>query len=140
MFGQRSGGDAGGEVLALEAAPDRVKALYPEERLLTHANHFESGCMESVGKKKYRPHCTGRRGRGNSFRLIMVRSEQRPFDRRSGITSETRRASANILMNHCPKWSANKQTNASFIIDLENRRLLATRGPPCQSEYGEYAL
>jgi isopenicillin-N N-acyltransferase-like protein len=33
-----------------------------------------------------------------------------------------------------------KQTNASFIIDLENRRLLATRGPPCRSEYREYAL
>lgn len=32
------------------------------------------------------------------------------------------------------------QTNASFVVDLEERRLLGQRGPPCEIEYHEYAL
>lgn len=132
-------GHADGEVIDLEAAPGLINPVYPEDGVLAHANHFETDAVESVNE---------RRGPSTLYRAERL---QRLLARDAGdIDSGTIRAA---LCDHFGRPSSicshvdeslpeveRGQTNASFVIDLQERALLGHRGPPCEGEYREYAL
>jgi isopenicillin-N N-acyltransferase like protein len=132
-------GHAAGEIVDLEAAPDQVGVLYPEEGVLTHSNHFLSDVAESVNE---------RRSPSTLYRASRLR---RLLGEREGALDTEGIGEA--LCDHfghpasiCKHVDTDLpeaeygQTNASLILDLEERRILAVRGPPCEGEYREYAL
>lgn len=133
-------GHADGEVIDLEAAPDLVNPLYPEEGVLTHSNHFETDAVESVNE---------RRGpstlyRGPRLRRLLADAAEEgiePADVQAALRDHFGRpASICSHVDESLPEVEHGQTNASFVIDLEGRRLLGQRGPPCRGEYREYAL
>ena len=133
-------GHADGEVIDLEAAPDLVNPIHPEGGVLTHSNHFETDAVESLNE---------RRGPSTLYRAERLRRRlgSRAGD---GIDAEDVQAS---LRDHFGRPSSicshvdeslpeveHGQTNASVVIDLQERTLFGQRGPPCEGEYHEYAL
>ncbi|USZ67369.1 C45 family peptidase [Halorussus salilacus] len=134
-------GHAEGEVIDLEAAPGLVNPVYPEEGVLAHANHFETDAVESLNEK---------RGPSTLYRAERLRRLLAEDADAGGVDSAAVRAA---LRDHFGRPSSicshvdeslpeveYGQTNASIVIDLQERKLLGQRGPPCEGEYHEYAL
>ncbi|MFC5277979.1 C45 family autoproteolytic acyltransferase/hydrolase [Halorubrum rubrum] len=139
-------GHADGELIDLEAAPELVNPIYPEEGVLTHSNHFETDAVESVNE---------RRGPSTLYRAERLRrllaeevdggdAEKRGID--SGVIRDALRDHFGRPSSICSHVDESLpeiehgQTNASLVIDLRERRILGQRGPPCSGEYHEYAL
>jgi isopenicillin-N N-acyltransferase-like protein len=133
-------GHADGEVIDLEAAPNLVNTVYAEDGVLTHANHFETDAVESINER--RSPSTLYRG-PRLTRLLAAEADDgiEPGDVQAALRDHFGKPSS--ICSHVDESVPEieyGQTNASFVIDLEGRRLLGQRGPPCEGEYREYAL
>ncbi|MFB6170674.1 MAG: C45 family autoproteolytic acyltransferase/hydrolase [Haloarculaceae archaeon] len=127
-----------GDVVDFETAPDHVFYRYPEDGLLTHANHFETDGVESIIERES-PHS-----------LVRARRLRRLLDRheRIGVPELTAalRDDTGAPMGICryatdvDDSQAPFHTKTSIVMDLDERRLVATDGPPKNREYVEYAL
>lgn len=130
------------EVLDLETGPEAYNALHPsDDGVLTHSNHFVDGDISRLGP-------TQEHGQTTLYRAERVR---RALAREAGdVDAET---VAGALRDHfgrpgsvCSHVDRDRpevehmRTNASFVLDLTERTMLATRGPPCESEYVRYEL
>lgn len=132
-------GAAGGEVINLETAPEQFNQILPEDGVLTHANHFESDTIESLSEQ--RGPSTLYRGPRLRRLLAADSGEIDPSTIKTGLRDHFGRPSS--ICSHIDESLPeieHGQTNASFIIDLDDRRLLAARGPPCATEYEEHTL
>ena len=131
-------GHADGLVLDIETTPDTVQYLYPEDGLLTHANHFEKRANVDSKLETLISHtvCRG------------MRIERLFSDIGDGITVDDIQTvlrdhfdKPNSICSHVDERSDDRvQTNASIIMDLSERRLLAADGPPCHNDYHEYPV
>jgi len=132
-------GHPAGEMIDIESTPNESFYLYPEDGVLTHANHFESG--EDRGS--FEQLATDSLCRGPRMQRLL---EQDVGEIDVGTLKDTLRDHFNEPSSICSHVDESVpeveygQTNASFVIDLEGRRLLGQRGPPCEGEYREYAL
>ncbi|GAA0507724.1 isopenicillin-N N-acyltransferase like protein [Halorubrum aquaticum] len=144
-------GHADGELIDLEAAPELVNPIHPDEGVLTHSNHFETDAVESVNERRgpstlYRAERLRRLLAAEAAENVAAGDDSTE----RGIDSEAIRDS---LRDHFGRPSSicshvdeslpeveHGQTNASLVIDLQERRILGQRGPPCEGEYHEYAL
>lgn len=134
-------GHADSEVIDLEAAPGHVNPIYPDDGILTHANHFETDAVKSV---------TETRSPSTLYRASRLRRLLAGDADGDGIDSATlqgalrdhfgRPASICSHVDESLPAVEHGRTNASFVIDLEERTLLGQRGPPCEGEYRAYAL
>lgn len=131
-------GHEAGELINIETTPESVQYLYPEDGLLTHANHFEKRENVDSQFEHLIPHtiCRGMRIRrlfsklGENVTVADIQSVLRDhFDEPNSICSHVDESD-----------DKDSQTNASIIMDLSNRRMLATNGPPCNAEYHEYSV
>lgn len=135
-------GHAAGEMINIEAAPETANYLYPEDGLLTHANHFEGGGGIESGFEKLIPHTLYRSPRLR--RLLSAHLDD------GGIKSDDMKHS---LQDHFSRPASicrhveaelpeqqHSHTIASLILDLNDRRMLATQGPPCESSYQEFVV
>jgi len=130
-----------GEVIDVEAAPERFAHLHPTDGVLTHANHFVDGRIESLSE---------RRGASTLYRAERLRRHLAAERDAGGITVEGitaglrdhfgRPASVCSHVDDRLPEAEHGRTNASFVIDLDGRRLHAVRGPPCEGEYRTYGL
>ena len=132
-------GHAAGEFIDLELAPEHVNYLYPEQGILTHTNHFEGGGVESQFETLL------------PDTLCRAPRLRRLLERESGqIDVETLQQG---LRDHFGKPASicrhpdqeldereRLQTDGSYVIDLENRSLHATNGPPCERSYAEFTV
>ena len=136
----------GGYAIDIEATPSTAYFIHPKDGLVTHSNHINGAGPHYVG--------TMRKGVENSiFR-----------DRR--VDRELRKKLGNIelddikhaLSDHfsypssvCRHYNHKKtlaemtfgeqvQTNASLIMDLDERTLWLAEGPPCQTIYKKYSF
>lgn len=127
-------GHAAGEFIDLELSPTTVNHLYPEDGILTHTNHFEDARVDS------------------EFELLLPDTLCRAPRMRRLLTRHTGEVDVDVLKEvlrdhfgrpasicrHVDEDLPEReriQTDGSYIVDLENRRLLATMGPPCEGEY-----
>lgn len=132
-------GHPAGEMIDIESTPSDSYYLYPEDGVLTHANHFESksgrGSFEQLA-----PHslCRGPRIR----RLLSQDSGEITVDSMKSALRDHVNKPASICSHVDPELPDHEigQTNASVIMDLENRRLHLTQGPPCESEYETFEI
>lgn len=126
-----------GEIIDLEATPDDVGFIYPERGVLTHSNHFLS-----------------LRGRGIIDRVIsicpdtLIRAERarRLISVRMGrIDTETLKDALrdhfnwpnSICRHEDSRFHQDLQlkTLTSMIMDLNERAIHISNGPPCENEY-----
>lgn len=133
---------ADGELLSLETAPEAYNVCYPaDDGVLTHANHFVDGDISRLGP-------TQEHGQTTLFRAERVR---RALAREAGSVDEStvtaalrdhfnRPNSVCSHVDHDRPTVEHTRTNASFVLDLTDRTMLATRGPPCESDYTRYEL
>jgi len=125
-------GNDRGELIDIETSPDAESYLYPEDGVLTHANHFRTRDTESTLEAQV-PHTLTR---GVRVERLFSRLD-RPIAE-SDVTG--------ILRDHygkprslCRHSEAEEdaQTNVSVVMDLDEGRMLVTGGPPCENEYRE---
>lgn len=142
MLGAAGGGEAAeGEVIDVEAAPQRFGHLHPTDGVLTHANHFVDDQIKSLSE---------RRGASTLYRAERLRRHLAAERDAGGATVENitaglrdhfgRPASVCSHIDERLPEAEHGRTNASFVIDLDDRRLHAVRGPPCEGEYRTYGL
>ena len=127
-----------GELIDLEAAPETVNYLSPENGILTHANHFEDQTDVESSLERLIPHtlCRGPRLR----RLLEQERGAIDVEVLKGALRDHFDFPASICHHVDPELPAeeHEQTNVSVILDLEDRSLLATSGPPCERAYRRY--
>jgi isopenicillin-N N-acyltransferase-like protein len=133
-------GHAEGELIDLETAPETVNYLYPENGLLAHANHFEDRTrVESVLERRS-PHSLVR---GARIRRLL---EHQAGDIDPGTLKAILRDDFCHPRGIC-RYATDEggaqgefHTKVSVVMDLTDRRLLLTDGPPREAEYREYRL
>ena len=130
---------ADGEAIDIEAAPDDEAVLYPEDGMLTHANHFES--LDVTSTLQRNSPSTLFRAR----RLArLMRQANRPIDialMQELFTDHFSYPSGICRHSDDSEPEPNRTaTVVSVILDLENRVLHASNGPPCENAYAEYPL
>lgn len=128
-----------GEMIDLELGPDTAAYLYPQDGLLVHANHFEAADVKSEFEKLlpdtlYRAPRL-RRHLKKSHGAIDVETVQNELQDHFGKP-------ASICYHPDPtRPSAERErTNGSYVIDLTEKRLYATAGPPCESPYATFEM
>jgi isopenicillin-N N-acyltransferase-like protein len=133
-------GHATGELIDLETAPEVVNYLYPEAGILTHANHFEDRSRVESRLERRSPHSLVR---GPRLRRLLERDA-------GDIDEEVLKAALRDDFCH-PKGicryatddgdaQGDFHTKVSVVMDLTERRLLLTDGPPRDADYREYRL
>lgn len=130
----------GGAALDLEGTPFDTSILYPEDGLLVHTNHF-IGTRSLKLKDEYL--------KGDASSLYRYSVAQDNLRQKKGHHST--KTLKSLLKNHfdypfsiCLHVDTNsrpdlqEETLTSIIFCLDSRMILATKGPPCQSDYYEY--
>jgi len=129
-----------GEVLNVEAAPEIASHQSPRGGVTTHANHFVDDRVTSL---------TERRETSTVYRAARLRRHIEAGRDSGGVTAAELRAGlrdhfgrpASICRHPRPDPDGGcMQTNASFVICLDERRIDAVRGRPCQGEYRAYGV
>lgn len=136
-------GHGDGEVMDVEAAPEQFNCLSPVDGVLTHANHFVDSTITRLGQ-------ASEGGQSTLYRAERLRRALTRAAADGGLDTDDVAAG---LRDHFSRPESvcrhvdqslpepdHVQTNASFVVDLTAQRLLATRGPPCESEYEAYPL
>jgi isopenicillin-N N-acyltransferase-like protein len=135
-------GHAEGEALDIEAAPETASTLYPEDGLITHANHFERPNGVTSTFERTHPSTLYRARRLDR----LMRQANRPVDialAQELFTDHFGRPHS--ICSHREEDESEPEisrstTVSSVILDLTSRTLYATNGPPCTNEYREYRL
>ena len=128
-------GHAEGELIDLELAPETANYLYPQDGLLTHANHFEDRSNVTSEFEKITPDTLCRAPRLK--RLLEQHKGEITIDTSKGALRDHFGKPKSICAHideSAPKREQSR-TNASFIIDLTERRIYGAYGPPCETEY-----
>lgn len=132
---------AEGEVIDLETAPETVNYLYPTNGTLTHANHFKDRTRVESELEKQSPHTLVR---GNRIRRLL---SQRADELNVGTIKDVLRDDFGHPLALCryadpdlEDGQGDFHTKSSVIMDLTERRMLITDGPPRDAEYQEHVL
>jgi isopenicillin-N N-acyltransferase-like protein len=131
---------AEGEMINLELAPTVQNYLYPEDGLLTHANHFEerdrvTSEFERIATSTLCREPRLRRLLSNQSESIDVAGAKESLRDHFG-----RPASVCMHPDESEPEPERSRTNLSAVMDLEKRALYATQGPPCENEYHRFDL
>ncbi|MSO80384.1 MAG: hypothetical protein EXQ97_01810 [Alphaproteobacteria bacterium] len=133
-------GQAGGEIVDLETSPDAVSYLFPRDGMVTHSNHFMDqrhgpSQMERIGPSTiYRANRLDRllrRHLGGIDRDVIGEALADHFGYPNAICRhpDERQPAAKRTMS-----------NASLILDLDDRVMWVANGPPCCNPYVAYPL
>lgn len=130
-----------GMVVDVEAAPDQVFPVYPQDGLLTHSNHFTSlaAQVQAIG-----------RGQSSDSLYRNQRARDLLEPRIGCITiedvQEVLRDHAGHPQSICrhpnglqPLYERSASI-ASIIIDLTDQIMYVTSGPPCSNQYQKISL
>jgi len=131
-------GHAVGEMVDVEAAPEACHYVYPEDGLLVHANHFESDAIDSR-LERLSPNTLRRAPRLE--RLLSTADHLDVATLQDALRDHFGRPAS--ICRHPDEADPPDErivTDASVVLDLTDRRMLATGGPPCEHQYREYAL
>jgi len=130
-----------GEAIDVEAAPDDYDCVNPEDGVLIHTNHFTSLRLRVKDRQKAEaPHTL----------IRMQRAEKLVRPRVGEISVETFKEAFRDHFNYpdsiCrhpdPRDAEHlhRESVASVIMDLTEKRMLVSWGPPCTNPYREYTF
>lgn len=133
-------GHAGGEVVDIEASPFAANYLYPVDGLVTHANHFVHPRSVASEFERVSPSTIYRGPRLD--RLLRRHLGRLDSDTIAAALRDHFSRPASICRHPDPDLPEAKKvmTVTSAILDLEERTLAATDGPPCDNDYQLFAL
>ncbi len=135
-------GAAGGTALDLELAPGAVGRILAEDGIVTHANHFVSAIpvvdaiYETGGSSLFRDH--------RVRQLLAARAADRKV-----LVDDVIAALQDHLgypyaicrhVNDTDPDDLKSISAASVVMDLDERELLISSGPPCESPYRRISL
>ncbi|MWV64960.1 hypothetical protein GRS48_09035 [Halorubrum sp. JWXQ-INN 858] len=131
---------AEGEMLNLELAPETVNYLHPEDHLLVHANHVEDRSSMNSEFEKLIPDTLCR-----APRMKRLLSKHRGEIGIDVLTDALRDhfGHPNSICRHPNETDPELdrlRTNGSYVMDLTERRLMGTNGPPCEREYQTFEV
>ena len=124
------------EALNLEAAPDAVNVMPWEQGCLVHTNHF----VDPDGLEIEEPPDDLRRFsclRRKRFQGFLEASPAISIEQLQGHLRDHQNAPRSICRHENPEAPIDEQyrTVTSIVMDLHDRRLWATNGPPCENAY-----
>lgn len=133
-------GHGDGEIINLEATQSFCSYTYPENNVVTHANHLEAERRVASAFERIAP--------SSLFRSQRVRRE---FGRANGqvdldiihnTMSDHFSAPASVCLHPDQKLHpARRNTTVTAVaLDLTNRVMWATDGPPCQAPFQRFDL
>jgi isopenicillin-N N-acyltransferase-like protein len=128
-------GHADGEIVNIETTPGSCYYSYPEDGIITHSNHFLHDGPESTFETRI-PDSIYRVTRLS--RLLTSQEQVTEAGIKSGLRDHF--GYPHSICRHADDDNDTSQTNTSLIMDLSDRRLLATDGPPCDTEYREFRV
>lgn len=130
-----------GEMINLELSPEKANYLQPDEDgLLVHANHVEDTTTMNSEFEKLIPDTLCRAPR---LRRLLREGidEVSEADIKAALRDHV--GYPNSLCRHPNEDDPELdrlETGGSFIMDLTEKRLLGTNGPPCEHEYIEFQV
>jgi isopenicillin-N N-acyltransferase-like protein len=129
-------GQQGGEIVDVENLPNDLLFVYPQDGILTHANHFESPMLRVRDTGKSTLPDTILRSR-RLRRLLSARSGRLNVETiREALTDHF--SYPDSICRHPDERSPRVdqwQTLSSIILDLTDLTLRYTDGPPCSGPY-----
>lgn len=128
-------GHADGEIIDIEATPDFCAYIYPEDGLVTHANHLVRETRIASQFERIAPHSLYRANRLE--RLLRRHGGEIGLDTIHSLLSDHFSAPASICRHADRTLPVPKRVTSvtSAAIDLNARMLYVTDGPPCQSAF-----
>ncbi|HTW65428.1 MAG TPA: C45 family peptidase [Bryobacteraceae bacterium] len=128
-------GHADGEIIDIEATPDYCSYIYPENGIVTHANHLVRETRIASEFERIAPHSLYR---ANRLQRLLRRNEGRiGIDTIHTLLSDHFSAPASICRHPDLTLPEPKRviSVAAAAMDLNSRTLFVTDGPPCQSAF-----
>ena len=127
-------GHAEGEIINIEATPDYCSYMYPENGVVTHANHLVSETRIASQFERIAPHSLYR---ANRLQRLMRQSGKIGTDTIHTLLSDHFSAPASICRHPDMTLPEPKRviSVAAAAIDLNARTLYVTDGPPCESAF-----
>ncbi len=128
-------GHADGEIIDIEATPDYCSYIYPEDGLLTHANHLVRETRIASQFERIAPHSLYRANRLE--RLIRRTGCEIGIDTIHTVLSDHFSAPASICRHPDLTLPEPKRVVSvtAAAMDLNARTLYVTDGPPCRSNF-----
>jgi len=128
-------GHADGEIIDIEATPDYCSYIYPENGVVTHANHLVREMRIASQFERIAPHSLYRANRLE--RLLRRCSGKIGIDAIHALLSDHFSAPASICRHPDLTLPEPKRVVSvtAAAIDLNARTLYVTDGPPCQSNF-----
>lgn len=133
-------GHGDGEIINIEATQDRCAYLYPDRDIVSHANHLEAETRIRSEFERITP--------SSLFRGVRVRRQldaahgQIDLDVIHSTMSDHFSYPSAVCLHPDPTLPGAKRntTVASVALDLTNRVLWATDGPPCHARFQRFDL
>lgn len=125
-----------GVVLDLEAHPNDVSLIYPENSVLVHTNHFIGERALQV-KDNFLPAEPSSANRYIKAREMMNTIKGHSVESIKMVLTDHFDHPTSICYHPTPGAHPDhlEETVSSVIMDIENRVFMATSGPPCSNEY-----
>jgi isopenicillin-N N-acyltransferase-like protein len=131
---------APGWIVDLEASPDHVTALHPQDGIVTHSNHFlTAGHGESL-LEKIAPNTLQRVDRMRS--LLAPHRGALAFQHMRAAAMDHEGAPFAICRHPDPSQPSARRTmtTGAVLIDLDARTMHVANGPPCTNEYVAFGV
>jgi isopenicillin-N N-acyltransferase like protein len=128
-------GHADGEIIDIEATPDYCSYIYPEDGLVTHANHLVRETRIASQFERIAPHSLYR---ANRLERLMRRGRGKiEIDTIHNLLSDHFSSPASICRHPDTTLPEPKRVVSvtAAAIDLNARTLYVTDGPPCQANF-----
>lgn len=129
---------ADGEIINIETSPEAKRYLYPEDGIVTHANHFEpGGCIASEWERFVpdSPFRSRRFGRHLRSKLGSVDVDHILLGLKDHFSYP-----GSICCHPSEDTRYPNSTLSAVIMQLNERVLLATDGPPCGAPLERFDL
>jgi len=128
-------GHADGEIIDIEATPDYCAYIYPQQGLVTHANHLVRETRIASQFERIAPHSLYRANRLE--RLLRSSGSKAGIDTVHTALSDHFSAPASICRHADVTLPETKRVISvtAAAIDLNARTIYVTDGPPCQSAF-----
>lgn len=128
-----------GELIDIETTPDSFDFIYPNGNVITHANHFEKRIGIDSQLEKESPHSIVRGMRAR--RLFGSTDDQIDVEFIKSVLRDDFGKPGSITRHVDLEDDEHaSQTNASVIMDLNDKVMYATYGPPDKADYHVYSL
>jgi isopenicillin-N N-acyltransferase like protein len=133
-------GAVGGKIVDLEASPDHVSRLDPEDGIITHSNHFLTPGHGKSLLEQIAPNTLARVDRMR--RLLREGGGPISFDRMREVATDHAGAPYAICRHPDPAQPEAKRTMTAgaVLIDLDARTMHVANGPPCSNDYVAFAV